>query len=131
MRTVTNRLLSTKRSRISSNRLITIFPDSEKYFEKRLWLFISINLWRKNSLDKRIDSFCARARQRDVFPDPGGPNSRINLKVNVSKYYRSIYVYLLFKSPVEADGHKADILFNEENYSTVQYKLKCDQVILI
>lgn len=38
---------------------------------------LSLRLQLSYRFDSRIDSFCARALQSDVFPVPGGPESTV------------------------------------------------------
>jgi len=86
---------TTKPSSSSINSVIplkslwTSFPDSENHFEKREWELISnsrawVYLWQRwvckptikevnYRWDRRIASFCARARHKEVLPVPGGP----------------------------------------------------------
>jgi hypothetical protein len=114
IRIITKRPSSASSSKMFSNIWLTNFPDSEKYLENKLWLFISTNLHRWNCLDNRIESFWANARlyfffmvlsisirrafswfthDKLVFPEPGGPCKRMSLQslnINISVNHRSV-----------------------------------------
>lgn len=76
MRTTTNPLSSSTISFTLANNFWTNFPDSENHFENKLCELISTNLPRAYRSDSLIANFCARARQSEVFPVPGGPCRR-------------------------------------------------------
>ena len=107
MSTHTNAFSSSTMAQIWSNRRCTILPLSENHLLNKLWLLISsslpyrcLTIARKGFIraerniraersticcdpyyipESRIDSFWASARQRDVFPVPGGPWSSTTL----------------------------------------------------